>query len=165
MVESNSKVHIIRRMAYFIISIFVLFYSCVHKIDDELPKNNIENISHHNEKRSHWLGEQCTSCHIKGGQGTGWFAVSGSVYDSAHLLAYPNTVMKLFTGPAETGLLIYELEGDSLGNFFTTDTIAFGNGLYPVVYGKFSKISMGSHIKNGNCNGCHGITTNRIKLK
>lgn len=158
-----SKLHDIRYLLILAITTFMI--GCGEKPVDIVNDNNVLNSSQTNGKLSHHSGENCAGCHKEGGTGKGWFTISGTIYDSIQSKPYPNCEIRLYSGINESGDLIRIIYGDSLGNFFTTENVQFGNGLYPVVYGKWSIAKMGSQITLGNCNSCHGITTNRIKLR
>jgi hypothetical protein len=54
------------------------------------------------------------------------------------------------------------ITGDLLGNFYTTDIQAFGTGLYPTVTYNGNTSFMNSSILQGDCNSCHGISTDKI---
>jgi hypothetical protein len=56
------------------------------------------------------------------------------------------------------------IEGDKLGNFYTTDIIGFGTGLFPAVVYKNDTTFMSSSITYGSCNSCHGKTTSIIEV-
>lgn len=112
--------------------------------------------------RSHNMGLNCMNCHYAGGPGEGVFTVAGTVYDTSKTVTYPGATVKLYTGPGATGTLKYTLTADGSGNFHTTQVIDFGTGLYPVVQGSKSTFYMSMSITTGQCNGCHGVTTNRI---
>ena len=56
----------------------------------------------------------------------------------------------------------YTLEGDANGNFYTTDPIDFSEGLFTSVQGTGIVHEMSSKIFNGQCNSCHGSSTDRI---
>ncbi len=68
----------------------------------------------------------------------------------------------MFTGPNGTGTLKHTLQVDGLGNFYTTESIDFGTGLYPAVEGKNSTKYMSSSTRNGQCNSCHGSSAEKI---
>ena len=128
-------------------------------------KENGENeskISSNGTSRSHHTGQDCMSCHTSGGSGDGRFAVAGTVYDMAKINAYPNTTVKLYTAINGTGTLKYTVQGDALGNFYTTQTVDFGTGLFPSVQGTAGPKHMSTAITNGKCNSCHGILTDKI---
>ncbi|MGE5356315.1 MAG: hypothetical protein ACM3PT_08770 [Deltaproteobacteria bacterium] len=111
------------------------------------------------------MGKNCMDCHKKGGKGKGWFNVAGTVYDSQKANPLPNAKVKLFTGPDGTGTLKYTIEGDGYGNFFTTENIDFGTGLYAVVQGNNLLNYMAPKLANGKCNECHNQSSNRIWIK
>ena len=120
------------------------------------------NISAHNESRSHNAGQNCMDCHSEGGDGTGWFTVAGTVYKSDKTSVFSNTTVKLYTGKNGGGKLKYTIDGDELGNFFTTEQVNFGNGLFPAVTGINGTRFMSFSIKTGQCNNCHGVSQDVI---
>ena len=140
----------------FIISLIIVLQAC------EKEGGNKTNISELNSKKSHNMGQNCMNCHKNGGEGEGWFLAAGTVYDSLKTTTYPNTTVKLFTGPNGTGTLKHTIQVDGLGNFYTTETIDFGSGLYPAVVGINSTKYMSSSTTNGQCNSCHGSSTDKI---
>ncbi len=111
---------------------------------------------------SHNMGLNCMNCHYSGGPGEGVFTVAGTVYDTSKAVTFPGATINLYTGPGGTGTLKYTLKADGSGNFHTTQSIDFTTALYPAVQGKTSTHYMSTSISMGQCNGCHGITTNRI---
>jgi hypothetical protein len=119
-------------------------------------------ISSHGSDESHNRGKNCMNCHKQGDEGTGWFKVGGTVYNSQKTNSYPNVTIQLFTGQDGTGALKYTIDGDELGNFYTTEYIDFTAGLYPVVQTKNGTQYMSTTTDNGQCNSCHGVTTDRI---
>lgn len=119
-------------------------------------------VSSHNESESHNMGENCMECHNPDGPGEGWFNVAGTVYDKAKTSPFPNGTLRLYTGPGGTGTLRLTLEVDALGNFFTTEDVDFGNGLYASVEGNSDTRYMNQAITTGSCNSCHGASTDRI---
>jgi hypothetical protein len=123
---------------------------------------NEKNISKYLSVRSHNMGMNCMQCHKEGGGGVGWFVAAGTVYDSLLVNTYPGATVKLYSGPNGTGTLIHTIEVDTKGNFHTTEAIDYGAGLYPVVVGNLETKKMGNSISMGQCNSCHGVTTNRI---
>jgi cytochrome c553 len=127
-------------------------------------KNNSSetNISATGGNKSHNMGQNCMNCHKSGGQGEGWFNLAGTVYTSSMSSTFSNAIVKLYTGPNATGTLKYTINGDAKGNFYTTETIDFGAGLYPVVQGTNSTNKMSSAIITGQCNSCHGVSTDKI---
>jgi hypothetical protein len=143
---------------FFLLTIaFISFQSC--------KKNKSEtNISATNKSESHNMGQNCMNCHKSGGDGEGWFQVAGTVYDTTLSKTNPNTTVRLYSD-AQGSNLKYTVQVDALGNFYTTETIDFGSGLYPVVVGKTISKHMASPITSGQCNSCHGVSTDKIWTK
>ncbi len=131
----------------------------------EKNKNNETKISAYNETESHNMGQNCMSCHLQGGSGEGWFKIAATVYDSLQISPYPNTTVKLYTGPNGTGTLKCTIEVDGNGNFYTTEDVDFSTGLYPVVSSNSGTNYMSSPIYSGNCVSCHGNSTSKIWAK
>ncbi|MFN5416757.1 MAG: hypothetical protein ACK5B9_06835 [Flavobacteriia bacterium] len=144
----------IRKVSVLII-LGILTFSCE-------KEGNETKISTHNSDDSHNNGNNCMNCHKSGGEGEGWFNVAGSVYDANLNVSYPNSTVKLYTSPNGGGSLKYTFEVDGLGNFYTTDKIDFGSGLYPAVTGNNGTKYMSSAITSGQCNSCHNVSTDKI---
>ena len=104
------------------------------------------------------------NCHVSGGEGAGWFTAAGTIYTLDSSSTYTNPVVQLYTAPDSLGnqTLVTTINGDARGNAFTTASIDFGAGLYPVVVGTHGKKYMAASITQGACNNCHGVTTGRI---
>lgn len=136
----------------------ILLLSC-NKEGDETK------ISSYTSSESHNQGQNCMSCHKSGGDGEGWFKAAGTVYDSTKINVYPKTTVKLYSGPQGTGSVKYTVQVDGLGNFYTTEKIDFGSGLYPAVEGNNQTKYMSNPITNGACNSCHGVSTDKIWTK
>ena len=128
----------------------------------ENENENEKKLSSSGQKESHNQGKNCMNCHKPGGEGEGWFNVAGTVYDSLKANAYPHGNIKLYTGPGGTGTLKYTLQVDGLGNFYTTENIEFGSGLYPAVEGIHQVKYMPSAVLNSQCSSCHGVNTDKI---
>ncbi|MEX1188345.1 MAG: hypothetical protein WED33_03740 [Bacteroidia bacterium] len=122
------------------------------------------NISEANSSQSHNSGQNCVNCHKKGGDGDGWFTISGTAYAQNNVTA-SNVVVNLYTQPNGKGELRKTINGDLLGNFYTTDIQAFGGGLYPAISYNGQTSYMSSSILQGACNSCHGISTDRISVQ
>lgn len=152
------KLKFITHLSIFMISVLLL-QSC--QKDDEGGESE-QKVSTHNEKESHNMGINCMNCHKSGGSGEGIFNIAGTVYNDLKTGTYANATVKLFTEPNETGLLKYTVQVDAFGNFYTTENIDFGTGLYPSIEGNSSTTNMASSITTGQCNSCHGISTDRI---
>lgn len=144
-------------ISIFIASVFLFVSSC--------EKENEVNISAYNSTKSHNMGQNCMNCHKQGGRGEGWFQVAGTVYDSTQTSTYKNATVHLYTLPNGGGSLKYVIEVDGKGNFYTTNTIDFSTPLYPVVVGNLATKMMSSSITSGQCNSCHGVSTNKIWVK
>jgi hypothetical protein len=138
-------------------TIAFVYYSCNHF--DQLTVNN----SSHNTSKSHNVGLNCMTCHKKGGGGQGWFYAAGTAFHSNNSGA-KNVTVKLFSEPNGGGNLVKEIPGDLLGNFYTTDIMSFGTGLFPVVEYNGVQSFMSSSITIGACNSCHGISTAKITI-
>ena len=143
----------------FLLSAGFMLFSC------EKEDGHETRISSYGSLESHNMGKNCMECHIQGGGGEGWFTVAGTVYDSLKTNPYPDATILLFTEPDTTGSVIHTIEGDGKGNFYTTEPVSFGNGLYPAVRGSGPIRMMSISITTGKCNSCHGQSTERIWIK
>lgn len=132
---------------------------------EEDENENETEISTYNSSESHRAGENCMNCHKSGGSGEGWFTVAGTVYDETKNATYPNATVRFTTGPDGTGDLIKTVEVDRLGNFYTTESIDFGEGLYVLVEGDELTNYMITKVTDGQCNSCHGSGTDRIWVR
>ncbi len=134
---------------------FITIIFCI--VSCKRDGKNITARSAHNTN-SHNSGTDCMSCHKSSGQAkaNGWYVVAGTVFQPNQSNVNANATVYLYSGPNATGNLVYELEADNYGNFYTTDAIDFGNGLYPVVQSSSgTQQYMQNVIRTGNCNGCH----------
>ena len=105
------------------------------------------------------------TCHKSGGGGEGWFTVAGTVYDDTKTAIYPNATVRFYSGPDGTGNLEATVEVDQLGNFYTTESIDFGSGLYVLVQGNELTNYMNSSVNDGKCNSCHQTNNDRIWVR
>jgi hypothetical protein len=140
----------------FLFMLLVLF-SCEKEESGEqkdLTSTSLSSESHNN-------GQDCISCHKSGGRGDGWFNMAGSVYNSTQTVPYITATVELRTSQSGGGTLVKSVEVDQNGNFYTTDSINFGSGLYVSVVGGVNTKYMSSTITNGACNSCHN-SSNRI---
>jgi hypothetical protein len=137
-----------------------VFLSC-EKEDHE----NETKISSFDSTESHKAGQDCMICHKSGGSGEGWFTVAGTLYDSTKMVPFPNANIKLFTGPDGTGTLKMTIQVDGRGNFYTTESIDFEDGLYTLAEGRLGAQNMHTSFTSGACNSCHGNSTDRIWVK
>jgi hypothetical protein len=136
-----------------------IFTACEDEDGDETK------ISYYQGKESHRAGEDCMNCHYNGGSGEYWFQIAGTVYDSTLTNIFPNATVKLYSEPNGGGELKNTIEVDALGNFYSTEQIDFGNGLYPTVQGDELNKNMLSSITDGRCNSCHGNSQDVIWVK
>lgn len=138
----------------------LIFASC------EKENGNETKVSQSFSSASHNTGKNCMECHKSGGDGAGWFTIAGSAYDSTQNKIYPNGTVQLATMPGNTGSIVKNIEIDSKGNFYSTESLDFGDGLYVSVLGtKGEQKYMNSKITQGACNMCHGNSTDKIWLK
>lgn len=136
--------------------IMVVMLSC------EKENENETKISTYNSSDSHHIGQNCMNCHTSGGEGEGVFVVAGTVYDNLKTNTYPNATVRLYSGPDGTGDLIAIIQVDKLGNFYSTETINFGSGLFVSVQGETQTRYMPTSLTTGQCNSCHGNSIGRI---
>lgn len=143
-----------------ITTLFIMTVSCDKEHDENETK-----ISKYNSSESHNAGENCMSCHKSGGEGEGWFNVAGTVYESSLSSIYPNSTITLTTEPNGAGNSVITIQGDARGNFYTTESVNFGTGLYVKLEGTSGEIMyMSSKISSGACSSCHGASTSRVHL-
>lgn len=128
-------------------------------------KEGLENetkISSFGSSESHNTGENCMQCHARGGGGEGWFTAAGTAYNSNQSQVFPNATVRLYTGPQGSGTLVHTIYGDRLGNFYTTEKIDYSGGLYPAIEGATGTQYMPDPVTHGDCNSCHGNSTDRL---
>ncbi len=127
--------------------------------DDDSDENEDEQMNSENEEmESHNLGQNCMNCHTIGGIGEGIFTIAGSVYQSDLITSYPNLTINLYTEINGGGELIKKINGDGLGNFYSTDSTEFGSGVYPAITNGSSIKYMPQLTTTGSCNSCHNNT-------
>lgn len=118
--------------------------------------------SHTDQRR----GQDCLSCHSPGNNAY-VYTLAGTVYqlDNPNEI-FPNATLKLYSKEGrKKGDLVVTLDVDANGNFYTTETIDFGTGLYPTIEsgGVEQPLDMPASTANGSCNSCHnGVGINRI---
>ena len=95
---------------------------------------------------SHNAGRDCLECHN--------FTVAGTVYQASGAPATGVTV-RVTSGPGGAGSLLLTLTSDGSGNFYTTDRVNFGSGVYTDAKGTGELRSMQAAITSGRCNSCH----------
>ncbi len=135
----------------------VLINSCTHGGCRETKNSSA------GDRESHNAGRNCMHCHTSLGEGEGCFTAAGTIYDSLVTGIYPNATVRLYTQPNGGGNLAATLQGDAKGNFFTTNSIDFANGLYPSVTGSSGQTRyMSTGILTGACGSCHGAGTQGV---
>ena len=136
----------------------IAIISCNHA--DQLVQNNSE----YGDDESHNMGENCMNCHKQGGEGDGWFYIAGTAYTNNGANPAKDVKVIMFTEPNGQGIVKKIIEGDKLGNFYTTDITGFGSGLFPAVVYNNDTTFMSSSTTNGSCNSCHGNSTSKIEV-
>lgn len=143
----------------------VVCTSCRKESEDDEGGCGATNISAAGERESHNMGRNCMNCHVNGGNGEGCFSAAGTVYTAGNLSqTKANAVVKLYTAPNGGGTLRATLNGDALGNFYTTAGIDFSGGLYPSITSGTTTVYMSQPISQGSCNGCHGASASALNL-
>lgn len=149
-----------------LIALFVTLGGLLMTFQSCEKDENETKISSYSSSESHNEGQNCMSCHVSGGDGEGWFSVAGTVYDSNQSNLYPRTTVKLYTGVRGTGTLKATVQVDTRGNFYTTESIDFGSGLYVSAVGTTgNEEHMRGKITSGQCSSCHGVTTDKVWAK
>lgn len=145
-------------------AVLMLMASCSKDNENESSDETV--ISKAGGTESHNSGQNCMNCHKSGGNGEGNFNTAGTVYNSQLSAAYPNAVVKLYTQANGGGSLRATIYGDAKGNFYTTESIDFSGGLYPVVFGTGGSATyMIGSVTQGSCNNCHGGSTDRLSVQ
>jgi len=122
-----------------------------------IPENDSE-ISKFSEDESHEFGNNCMDCHHSAGAGEGWFSLAGSVKGDNKKA----TIELLYDTLSEP---IHKIEVDELGNFYTTNKIDFSTPYTVGVRKKNDGVRyMHSTITVGQCNLCHGATTEVLNI-
>lgn len=151
-------------LMFFSLSLLFFLINACEKNENEKNESKTK-ISANFDNESHNMGKNCMSCHTSGGNGEGWFNIAGTVYNENLTTTYPNKRVNLYTQPNGGGTLKYSLEVDAKGNFYSTETIDFGSGLYPSAVGSTTTKYMGSSTTTGQCSSCHGVSNDRIWTK
>lgn len=143
--------------------VFVFVSSCSHF--DELKNNGEESSSDGN---SHNAGENCMRCHNDGKNEASekWWYIAGTVYEEDDKVAGAAGSIELWTEADRKGTLVYKLQVDASGNFYTEKIIDFKGGFYPVFVSNDGKDvkEMSTKTTVGACGSCHGISTEKIEI-
>ena len=116
---------------------------------------DVDNVSQSRGTRSHNLGQNCLTCHQALGPGRGRFAVAGTVFEKGGQPAL-NPVLELWQGPmGRGGTLVASIQGDALGNFYTTAEQGLAEKpLFPVIRLGTRSVAMPFPTPSGACNLC-----------
>lgn len=150
-------------LALFVVTASVMVFQACNKHDDDDDDEKEVMVSKAGDDDSHNNGQNCMNCHKPGGQGEGHFTVAGSMYRVSTGLPSANDTLRLSTEPGEQGTIVKTIIADAKGNFYTTEAIDITN-LYPTVTSSVSgdKFFMFTNPPSGQCNSCHGVTTDPI---
>jgi mono/diheme cytochrome c family protein len=122
------------------------------------PALDVDNRSRPREQRSHNAGQNCMRCHQALGPGRGRFTVAATVLgpDGA---PHPDSVLELYAAPpSQGGAPAFVVEGDALGNVFTTAALPLPDRpLFVVVRSRDGALrnQMPFPTSSGACNQCH----------
>ncbi len=118
--------------------------------------------STHGSVHSHNEGENCMSCHHPDTEAPCW-EIGGTAFHPGGVTTLPNATLLLFSGPLGQGTLLDSIDFDGLGNVYTSEAVQFGIGIFPAVLTPAGDTAfMNQSIRDGACNRCHGVTTERI---
>lgn len=113
-------------------------------------------ISFNGEDKSHKHGENCMDCHSAGQSGEHEFQIAGSVYTDNGESPVVNGLVKFYKEPKAEGKLVYAVEIDAKGNFFSTEGMQIEEGVYPVIESTTGNLYyMLTETGNGSCSSCH----------
>ncbi len=137
------------------------------------PALDIEVVSAHGTERSVSMVGNCMECHQSHGPGPGQFSVAGTVVDPEGNVV-PDPIVELRRpafdedGAEILGELVATIEGDRLGNFYTTEALPLPDeSLVPWVYS--NDRTMENHMPfggtiSGACNLCH-VGSNPVDVR
>ncbi|HEX9190271.1 MAG TPA: hypothetical protein VGB87_24555 [Vicinamibacteria bacterium] len=103
---------------------------------------------------SHNAGRDCLECHRE-------LRVAGTVY-RADGSTYPGVAVRLTTAAEGQGTVVLTLATDRSGNFYSSQAVSFGSGLFADVAGSGARRAMPGPVASGACNSCHDAS-NRIR--
>ena len=149
------------RRNFNILTVTLILLTGLVSCDDDDFENKTR-ISSYNSSDSHKTGQNCMDCHKPGGSGESVFTIAGTVYDSTLMSVLPGATIKLYTDSNGAGTLSATIQVDKFGNFYTTEYVDFENGLYASAEGDLTTKFMNSTVMTGECNSCHGVTTDRM---
>lgn len=130
--------------------------------DTEGSEDDETMVSRFGDSESHNAGANCMACHRTGGSGEGVFVVAGTVFREDLTTVNPGTIVRLLSNPDRAVLMA--LEVDARGNFYTTESLDFEEGLLTEVLSGDNTRVMTTPISAGACNSCHGETVSVINI-
>lgn len=127
------------------------------------PALDVEVVSEHGSERSAGMVGNCMQCHQPRGPGMGQFTLAGTAVDDEGR-PVPDPIVELRRpafdedGNPQPGELVATIEGDRLGNFYTTEPLPWPDeSLVPWVFS--SDRALANHMPwgtiSGACNLCH----------
>lgn len=128
------------------------------------PALDVDVVSEHGSERSAGMVGNCMQCHQPHGPGRGQFTLAGTAVD-AEGRRVPDPIVELRRpavdddGNDVPGELIATIEGDRLGNFYTTEPLPWPDeSLVPWVFS--NDRTLANHMPfggtiSGACNLCH----------
>ena len=158
---SHSSFYRDRKIFLVLVAMGIVFFAfgCKHGQCKSGPTSSAGTDDSHNQ------GRNCQSCHTADGEGPNCWTVAGTIYDASGSNTVSNARVILFEGPLGQNLR-YSWNNDDLGNVYTSDDVAFGNGLFPAVISAAGDTSfMTEPIRMGACNSCHGQSTAKIMVQ
>ena len=118
---------------------------------------DIERSSHNGDAISHETGRNCMACHQAFGPGPGQFTVAGTLYrNRSEQQALGDGILEFREAPG--GDVVLRVEGDHLGNFYSTEPLPLPDMvLFPIVYAPGDVVgrAMPFPTRSGACNLCH----------
>jgi hypothetical protein len=119
------------------------------------PALDVENVSATGSRKSHHMGESCTTCHQAKGPGRGRFTLAGTLYDANGVRV---TGGKVSLRAAPNGPDLHVIEVDELGNFYTTRDVGLDKASLFVAVEALDgskRAAMPFPTLSGACNHCH----------
>lgn len=136
------------------------------------PALDVEVVSEHGSEASAGMSGNCMQCHQPLGPGRGQFTVAGTVVDPDGQ-PVPDAIVELRypafdeEGNVQPGELVATIEGDRLGNFYSTEPLPWPQErLVPWVFSNDRSMQnvMRFGTISGACNICH-VGGNPVDLK
>jgi len=97
-------------------------------------------------RSSHNAGRNCMDCHS--------FSVAGTAYRDDGSIS-PGAVVRITSQPAGAGDVLLNVTADASGNFYSSQPVSWGDGLYTDARGSGTPRAMQASISSGACNSCH----------